>query len=774
MKPKSLVRLANCVSALALFSYASAAWSQEVQPSTAGETAGAEAPQLHDIIVTANRREESVQKSALAITAISGDTLSERNISSGLDLTQIVPNLVVAQAGPGARVAIRGITTNNDTEVGNPDVAFNINGVYLGRQRAALTAFYDVERVEVLRGPQGTLYGRNAAAGSINIITKAPQLTEVEGSASLGIGNYNLLETSGTINVPVSDTFGLRAAFQSARHAGYVNSAPSPRDYDDQDTVSARVSALFKPSANFRALLVYEHSHEGGAGTGGIGGGGPLGLYAKNSGSGPYRWFSRPITPFQDETIDSITALIDLNTDLIDISYVGNYRADDWAVSGARAAQGPTSGSCQVAVEFPKNAAENCSNTLNKSDQWQTSHELRFSKNTDWLKAVIGLYYYKEHNAVVNLIKPHPAFVDREFVFDYPDVREESKAIFGQATLIVSPRLRVTGGARYTHDNKFRQGNVINAPLGSTVDFICRNCVAPTSTITPNLADLSWSKVTWKGAVDFDLTPTSLLFGSVSTGYKAGGYGDGLPGNNFPYDPETLINYELGWKNSFFNRRVVINIDAFHTIFKNYQASSGAISATGIVSNVTRNAGEATIDGVELESTFVVSRADRLDFNATWLNARFTDFYLPNGDQFGPSFACGSAQVSCPYSLTGKKLTYAPNFTARISWEHKFELANAQTVILRADSQYSAAYNVEYHGFAATRQKGYTRSGLSLTYQPNDSWSVMAWVRNIENKAILIKGDADGGSPGKDFNNYGRGAFWMAPRTYGVKLSANF
>jgi iron complex outermembrane receptor protein len=771
--------LGGVVGYLSIQMLAPAAMAESAATTGAGED---QSLQLEEIVITAQKREENLQKADVAVTAITGDTLSKMNITSALDLTEVVPNLAIGQTGTGARVSMRGVVTNNDFEGGNPDVAFNINGVYLGRQRAALTSFFDVDRVEVLRGPQGTLYGRNAAAGSINVITALPDLSHEFASGSLGFGDYNATDAFGMLNLPLSDTFGIRGAYQAVRHAGYVKSAPSNQDYDDQDTVAGRVSLLWKPSEDFTSSLVYEQSHNGGTGAGGVNAGGPLGEYMTSSGSSPYRWFVRPVDSFTNETIKSTTLNADWNTSVVDVTYLGNYRTDNWFTIGGQSANGPISSTCQVAVAIPVSDATNCTSVVAKSLDRQYSHELRFSKNTDKFKSVFGLYYYKEDNNVFTGLDPAPGgpppagpAYTRTFAFVFPDVEEDSKAAFAQATYSFTDQFRLTGGARYTKDHKYRAGNFyLAAAGGSIVDFQCVNCAATAFAVIPSYADLSWNKVTWKVAADYDLAPESMLFGAVSTGYKEGGYGDGTPPNNSPFNAEDLINYELGWKSNFFDRRLQLNIDAFHTLFTNYQATSGTTNPDGSIAAVTVNAGKAQIDGIELESTTLITAADKVAINATWLDARFTDFVLPFGDPYGVVNGNVGPCPTCGYSLTGAKLPYAPNFTVRVDWQHTFTLPNGAALVSRLDSEYVASQELEYHNYASTHQPSYTRSGFSLSYEPSKVWTIMAYVRNIENKAVLVKADLDNNAPNADFNNFAKQGYWMPPRTFGAKISANF
>jgi iron complex outermembrane receptor protein len=282
-----------------------------------------------------------------------------------------------------------------------------------------------------------------------------------------------------------------------------------------------------------------------------------------------------------------------------------------------------------------------------------------------------------------------------------------------------------------------------------------------------NQGKASWSKTTWHAGVDYDVRTDSLLFVSVASGYKAGGFNTGAAPANTEYGPENLTNYELGWKNQLLNNRMQVNVDAFLTKYLDYQASAGVI-INGTNTQVVVNAGKAQIKGLELESTFLLTPYDRLSFNATALEAKFTSFYLARGDGFSPG-----ANFT-PYDLTGNELPYAPRTTARLAYQHTFELGDAGSLVARVDSGYVSHQWIDYHDFNVIAQDAYTRTGLSLIWERSKTFSTQLYVHNLENKAILAGVQADQSSPNRDFNNFGKAAYFMAPRTYGIKFNASF
>jgi iron complex outermembrane receptor protein len=745
-RPGILARL------LGMFALCTAAAVQS-NPACAQALANAEAttaqPEgLEEITVTAERRSENLEKTPLAITALSADTLDARGISTADDLNQLVPGLAVSRTGISAQIGIRGVVSTNDTEVGDPAVAFNVDGVYLARSRGALAALFDIDRIEVLRGPQGTLYGRNATAGSINVITNKPDLEKASGSASIEYGNYNEFQTSGMLNIPLDSTFALRGAFQTDRHDGYSVNFPA-QPYEDLDSSAGRLEALWKPVEQLSALLSLEYYHDGGAGFGGYGATNPLGTYATGAGASPYR-FAVSEDGYNNETTKGVTLSVDWTLPFsATLSYLGNYRTDDWHSLSGSSAQGATGAYCATAT-----SADCRSNTFFSLEN-QTSHELRLGNSEGLFKWVAGLYYFKENNNVFLGITPIAGITSLAFV--QPSVTEESKAAFGQATFSVTDRFRLTGGARYTQDHKGRVG--ATEAFGPIVGEQCVGC-AP---LNDNFADLKWSKTTWKGGAEFDVTANSLLYASVGTGYKAGGYGDGVAPNNNPYNPEDILAYDLGLKNDLLGHRLQVNIDSFYDLYTNYQASGLAV-VSGQSSLVTINAGKAKIYGLELETASLLTDVDRLNLSVALLHARFTQF-----DLLGDPFSAG------PVSYTGNNLPNAPDVTVNLGYQHVFNFAGGATITPRADMTYVASQDLDYHNYDVTKQGSYTKTDLSLSFDSaNRTWRAMLYVHNLEDKAVLASAAPDPRAATIPIGQTSGFGSYLPPRTFGIKLSARF
>lgn len=708
----------------------------------------AQSAQLDEVIVTAQRRAEDVQRIPLSVTAVTGDRLTEQGVRTAADLTAIVPGVQIAANGSSVEIAVRGIGSTNNTEVGDPAVAFNMDGIYLGRPRSASAMFYDVDRVEVLRGPQGTLYGRNATAGTLNLITRKPT-KDYGGYAEAEIGNYALLRTAGALNVPINDQLAFRAAFQTERHDGYANSNPS-RDYYDADNVAGRLHVLFTPTDTFTLLLSADYSHEGGS-SGDPGS--PIGTYRLPNES-PY---SFPISAdgSKDQTNFGYLAQADLDLNFATLTYLGSYRRDETRnlVGQTRNydPNGPRGTRCE-----PISGA-GCTVLDLKSNQHQESHEIRLGANEGPLKWVAGLYFYKEGNNVLFNVRNQIAFLQ-------PDTFSESKAAFAQATYSVTDSLRLTAGLRGTRDTKGRTGGTY---IGLRPDFTCGN---PNGLNTPlaqggcllyaNLAEYTWNSTNYKLGAEYDLTPAVLAYAQISTGYKAGGYGDGPPPNNNKYEPERLKAIEGGIKSRLWNNRAQANLSVFHYDYTDFQASALGVVA-GQPSNITVNAQEAKLYGAELEGTFLATDDDRFDFSVAYLHAKYESFILPRGDAFFP----GRADYS------GLTLAKSPEWTLNGSYEHTFRLANEATLKARIQTHYETEKNLDYHNFALTQQDAYTKTDISLAYAPGENrWSVMAYVRNLEDKAVM----AQAGPNAQGVDRFGGSAHYAPPRLYGAMVSAKF
>jgi iron complex outermembrane receptor protein len=679
---------------------------------------------LEEVTVTAQRREESLQKTPISITAISGAELAARESTSIDTALRDVPGVVIQGNANGAGIYIRGIGSGQDSAIGGPAVNLNFDGIYQQQPEVPMASIYDVERIEVLRGPQGTLYGRNATAGSINIITANPK-DSFEAAGNVAFGNYDLVHTEGMVNVPVSEKIAVRAALSSERHRGYIQ----PSGYDDADNVAGRVKVLMKPTDNVSFLLAGDYLHIGGVGNGGVD---SLALHPKDA------WYS--------------TA----PTGMTDLAAWRVYGQLDWDLGFGTLTVVPAH---QDFHKFDNNVIINAppaiTSAAGKVNEVQDTVEVRLaSAASSRLNWVLGLYYLDSELDLPPFVLSRISVPATTQTFPYLRGNEvSSSAAFAQLTYPVLDWLRVTGGVRYTEDEKTALDQTNAA--GAITRF-----------------DGSWNSFTYKAGLEADLRPGSLLYANVSTGFKAGGIDQGFNS----YEPEKLKAYAVGTKNRFFDERLQLNGEAFYYDYQDFQAQYGyrCQNAAACVpvqqfANTIVNAGAATLYGAEIETRFLMSRADLVDASVAYTHSIFDQLIITAGTANNSPLGC-AATLTCALLpnqvLTNQNLANAPRWSGSFGYEHLFGFANGAGITFRADthlfSDYWTVYRRPPQVSTESFQRSFHKSNVFLTYSaPEGKWDARLYVKNLEDEAVVTTA-------------VGPAVTLQQPRTYGVSLSARF
>jgi iron complex outermembrane receptor protein len=627
-----------------------------------------------EVIVTANRRSQSLSKTPLAITAVTGEKLGGEGITNTQNLTNILPNV---QNGP-AGFSIRGVASGDFTEKGDPSTAFNLDGVYIARVTAQSLALFDIERVEVLRGPQGTLYGRNATAGVVNVITARPS-DDFDASGTVEVGNYDTVRTTAMVNVPLSESVAFRLSGAINRHDGYTATRDGSNRLDDQDDAALRARLRLKTGEKSDLLVTADYGKVDQTGVAGVAQprvfsmNDDHSLRYQNPGKDNFNYFKAAGTA------------VEYNADLgfAKLTYLFGYRKSKWRTLTTK--------------------GDAVADIMNVQDHSQDSHELRLaSQGSGPLQYVAGLYYFHEDTETSPSLDITGV---GQLAFDL-HAKGRSYAPFSQVTYSLSPALRLTGGARYTWDQKSRVGTFRFGNFDPT----------------PYDADYKASKATWKVGAEYDLSPTLLTYASVATGYKAGGFNDGNPQTQpaLYYGPETLTSYEGGIKGTLLNRSLYFSASAFYYDYKGLQL--GTVLPEG--GQVTSNAGVSNVKGFELEGSWKALRDTTLNYSIAVLDAKY-DEYLPKGAG-GPSYA-------------GLSLDRSPKLSGRIGIQQNFPLSNGGRISATAAVKYSGSYMVsDFSGPIQYRQKSYTRTDVTLGYHsPDGNWFVQAFGRNLENERQL-------------------------------------
>jgi iron complex outermembrane receptor protein len=767
-----------------------------VQAQTAAP-APADSSLIEEITVTATKRETNLQDTPIAISAFSQGSLDRQHVKDVTDLAKFVPSMAINQQGDQGAILITMRGIGNDTaftEVADPEVAIYVDGIYSPRAQGAAVLMYDMDAVEVARGPQGTLFGRNATVGAVSLRTAKPTLGDSYGSAEIVAGSYNRFGARASVNMPLSDTFAIRIAAITERHDGYVDFQRPPqiagvspsafvtqgKKYYAQDQRSARLSALWKPNDKFTWNVNVEGYQDTGA---------PVIALAQTPRAGQKKWSALIDTaPESDRFSYGVRSTMDyaINDDVALTYITGWQRVGGSANSDA---DGGILGVTQRGVLTQGGFGENHT-VWSRNDAWSQEVQLKSTgdKVVDW---IVGGYYSHEDNSIRFDIDQRDGYRDGPMTWAGSFIQAkrtvESKAAFGQAVWHVNDRIRLTGGLRYTEDSKQDQGGrnvMFNGYSACLLVDTAAHCSAgifgqdrgataqqlfallgPGYAISSNDVKGSWDKLTWLLRADADVNDDVLVYASVGTGFKSGNILDGGRLAN----PETLTNYEVGSKIRFLDGRATLNLAAYYEDFKGYQINQvetifNPDGTTNRSQVVTKNAKGARAYGVEAELTAYLTPNDRLQISATALDTKMLDLLAPdqriNGD------------VTAAIQLKGNELPHAPHFSGTVAYDHTFELTSGAKVIPRIATHFETKSWLSYFNQGAPDQQGsYTRTDVTLTYQPSDGpWSAEVFVQNLEDKDIKT-GAGAAGAP-----NYTPvwTAVYQPPRTWGFRLRTKF
>lgn len=837
---------------------------------------------IQEIIVSATRQATSLLKTPVAVTAITQESLAREGIVDVRGLSGSVPNLQLSTgADSGVQISIRGVSSNNFTEIGDPAVGLHVAGLYTPRPQAALALLFDLDQVEVLRGPQGTLFGRNSTAGSINLIPAKPEFGSSYGSTTVDIGNYHQRQFNVIQNIAINDKLALRASLMSVKRDGWVNQkqdftdvnipdhgfvkdgipdvdqrhnrAVSPKDfYNNKNEWAARLAARFKPSQDIDWLLTVEKFQNNGAGD--------IGLKDCDQAAGTRfacqggRWDVKVNVPGKiDMSIDSLRSALNWNLDKqlrfeYGFSYSSQKRsqqADDDSgyhpVDSRDMAHLPVSADGDWGV-WP--VIDNSSLTLD-SKYVSTVHDMQLKHATTDVRTVVGAFWMHEKNQInysqEYLVNAPFGFPISQY-YQQPDRQIDAKALYAQTDWQFQPSWTATLGARFSQDSKTDQGGKVYGGWDSTSPAYYNGLYHPGTPGTPgfrahnsrdltsgmgafagpnayheygppaqNAHSMKWNKLTYRLGIMKELSANEMLYSSLSTGYKSGGFGDkddicggkdcvngpaGPQYSFFPYKPETVTNMELGYKARLLDKRLNFSMTGFFSQYKDMQVTGDFFAAKvkhagpcpegnpncDIVSKwQTTNVGVVDIRGVEMEVDYKPWAGARLGAFFSYLSTKMKDY-----PSFSDNWGCGVREefgaVPCPnvyvgsdprlvgrqiYDITGNNLPLSPRMTLGLNFSQEFALGSGYTLTpwIAArwqDKMYFTLRNLD-NAHLSDAQKAYSKIDASLTLgAPDQAWSAEVYVLNWTNsRSKNSAGDAGGFIK----------ATWNDPRMFGIRLN---
>jgi len=768
-----------------------------------------EAAVLEEVTVTAQRRTERLQDVPVAITAISGSELIDRGVRQAGDIVDSVPNLLLnLPYGPEAQptFTLRGVTTQDFSENQSSPIAMYVDEVYKPVGAVQALQVYDLDRVEVLRGPQGTLYGKNATGGAVNFYSRNPSLTEYDGYAIVSAGNYSLFATQGAVGGPIiEDRLGWRAAFLYEKRDGWVASiVPGVEPLNGVDAAAGRVTFLAKPSDDLTVLFKVFVSKSGGT---------PYGAHAINNDpnvtgfNGDIGWFDNGAKYAVHKEIRNDGASLKLDWQLSHATFT--------AVTGfdyGRWYEKSDDGGLPITLRIDD------PNTYFSSVN-AFSQELRLaSRDSGPFGWLVGLYYGREStHATVQFhffdgydlgywspqIPPTSASIATPLYgfdeYNNFDQIKDSRAAFLNLTYALTPQFTLRGGVRYTKDKVSIEnfyalegglpspGSVGMSPdidattwWTQTIGNLPAGTVAPRGYFQQGLAlqglgvvpnfENDTSNVSGKIGLDWRASEEVLTYLSVSQGYRGVAFNGQAYNDNSELTfaaPEKLTSYEIGAKTEFWNRRAIFNTALFHYDYKNQQF----LDAFSLPANLgtgfrTVNAPKSRVDGAEFEFQLRATNDLEIAANLGLLHSKYVELTLHAGELQAP----GVPRVCC----VGNQLIQAPDFNAMLSVDWRFAHLTAGDLRLHADGnyygkQYFDAFNTERDAQGAY---GVANARLSFESTGKRGYAIGAWIKNITNRQYLAyalnQKDLDTGALGFDYALVGE------PRTYGADVTVRF
>ncbi|MEP0201762.1 MAG: TonB-dependent receptor [Halioglobus sp.] len=819
---------ASSVTALTLALGLPSASAQETGGSAASSTAA-----IEEVIVTAQRREQSLQDVAVPVQTFDQDQLTQAGIESAQDLGLLSPALgVTAGGGPLTSLFVRGVGALTVNPLTDAAVAQNYDGVYLGRSSgAAGQAMYDLERVELLKGPQGTLYGRNATGGVVNYIPNKPNLSENSGYIQGEVGDYDKVGLQGAANFAISDSLAIRVSGNSLDRDGYSDDGTN-----DQDSYSVRAQVLFAPNDKLSIRVAGDYSKVESTGPGGDLRGtysnttGELDVYTKSGvsiDSGPTDSGANAIrqqtlhTPsfarfqpidrrdlFQDNSWSGIMAEVIYETDLGTLTFLPAYRESDqdYQFSGPGFAPAKT-----------------------EEENEQTSYELRFATDLDGpFNAIVGAYYIDEEISTSGVFAQNYASPIQNY-----DNGGESWAIFGQGTFELTETLRLNAGIRYTDDSKFAEG------ISDTYVTFCGGTPASGDFLTPpqsfgngcasgampahpieNDRDAFIQYFVDQGLIAADsiadipgqgrppsypllipggISPQLATIANVGDGqlsseldydettYRLGlewdwadnnllyatyenGYRAGgvdLSTVSPTYEPEYIDAFTIGSKNRFFDNTLQLNAELFYWEYEDQQVTYFTTLDSASAFPIAN--ADATIEGLDLDMIWAATVNTTVGLSMQFLDASYDKLTLVSDPGRG-RFGCSSQGVSGgveSYSCEGNSMLYSPDFGADLNLNHVFNLGNNYDLSLTAVVSYRDEQETNFLFLDETVSDSYTTLNFDATLIADDG----GWSVS----AYVRNASDERFIMNTNVSNRGLAySLYNAPRNYGLRLTANF
>jgi len=639
---------------------------------------------LEEITVTAEKRVENLQKVSMSVAVIKGDDLQNQGATSIQDILKDIPNVSTSDAGGGNgyMINIRGLGNDMPSGVGESSVSMNVDGAFQARSDAGMFGYFDVEQVEVLRGPQGTLYGRNATGGVVNISSKKPSTDKIEGYVSLEAGDFKKQKQEAAINVPVTDTFAARLSLVSSKQNSYTYDSNNSRD--SQEGLATRIQLRYMPSDDISLNLLYSYTERnGGLWSDVKKTNWDAGKYYLNNNTYPYDT-TRKIKGINSKV--SVTAEFPAGPGIVTL--IPTYQKDKGRSTTYEIGRGQTEPTFTAGYKPWKDETK--------------IFDVRYASSSDaTIKWTTGVYWTQTDSP--------------RYPTDYEEngkAWNNSKAVLGQITYPFTDTLRGIVGARYSIDKKGFDNvdwNSRDTSFGSDSD------------------SFSFKYFDWKVGVENDFAKDIMSYLTLASGHKPGGYSD-MDGK--PFDVESDISGELGVKSRFMDNRLQFNGDVFYYQYKGYQIVDSYFitnPSTGLDEMYVKfynSESKVQSMGAEFDAVALVGDATELTMNFSYLKNKYMEDFILHTDPTDPAGV----------NMKGKSMPHSPKYNIKGGVAHTFYFGDGSTVKPSISYRWTSEQYYGTQPLPGNLGPSYGVCDFTMAYTSTKSWAMNFYANNALNK----------------------------------------
>ncbi len=705
----------------------SPALAQQAPPSTAEQ-----APEEEAIIVTARKRAETLQDVSAPLSVVNSSLLEQRQVNDVGGLQTIIPSVTIGETVGMLKINVRGLGNTTNTRSEDSDVVMYVDGAVVSRMEAQALAFFDLERVEVLRGPQGTLYGRNSTGGTINVITRKPT-DSFEGYASATLGNYGLVKVDAAFGGPLSDKISARAAVTSTQRGGFGKNIVTGNDIEDQKRYAGRLHLLLKPSETVKFLL--------------------SGEYGKQDDSSGLFGYLAPLFPFDPTFVPrGAGGYSDPRSRDLASSYDPRLKRDTWSVTGTldweisddlslRNVANYRRLNFLLAQDLDVSSVNNPTFVTIPLRDKQFSEELQLIYENEKISAIAGLFYFHEYfSGQTSLGNSSTSGI---FFKLTGNSKTDAFAPFFNVTYKLTDAIKLRVGGRYSSEKRaIVNDSFLNGARITTDDDIADD-------------ERKISKYTGEYGIDWKLSQNAMAYATFSQGFRSGAAlimqsGAGI------INPTTVDNFELGFKYS--NRTLFANLALFTAKTKNLQRTQASVTAQGVLNTKVNNVNALKTKGVELEAGWSPTANLRLGGSVAWLEAKFQDFASDDPIIRGTNVI----------QVAGNTTSQAPRWKWTGNAEYTVPFSNSSSLVANANLAYQSRVFFDEFNRAPFVENAYALLDASITYKfAGDQLSLSIWGKNLtgQDRFADVNFSANGQALSKQ---------WVPPRTVGGTIRYEF